>query len=404
MVENGLEYFENKKVLLLQGPVGPFFKRLAEDINSLNADIYKINFNGGDWFFYPKNSINFRGSIENWPRFFSDFIEKYEIEMVILFGDCRDYHRIAHSIAGEKNIEIGVFEEGYVRPDYITFERFGVNGFSLLPRKRDFYDILEVKDTIISDVNFVGNTFWYAAWYASLYYCFSVFLRPLFRYYVHHRPLELSESVNWMKAFWRKWLYKYNERGIQHTLITQNKKNYFLAPLQISTDAQIHKHSDFSSVEVFIKRIISSFSAHAPKKMLLIIKHHPLDRGYHDYSGLILRLSKDYNVSERVMYIHDQHLPTLLEHARGVVLINSTVGLSAIHHGAPLKTCGSAIYDIEGLTYQGSLDNFWHDAEHFNLDKDLYKRFKGYVVKNKQINGNFYRRLKGSKLKSGVLW
>lgn len=44
-----------------------------------------------------------------------------------------------------------------------------------------------------------------------------------------------------------------------------------------------------------------------------------------------------------IFYIHDQHLPALLEHARGAMMINSTVGLSAIHHNTPLKVCGTAI-------------------------------------------------------------
>ncbi|HZF70872.1 MAG TPA: capsule biosynthesis protein, partial [Sulfuricurvum sp.] len=214
----------------------------------------------------------------------------------------------------------------------------------------------------------------------------------------------LFESIYWIKAVYRKWLYKYYERGIQEYLLKENSKNYFLVPLQIATDAQIREHSDFRSVEIFIKRIMSSFSAHAPKQNLLIIKHHPLDRGYHDYSRLIYRLAEKYNISERVKYIHDQHLPTLLEHAKGVVLINSTVGLSAIHHSAPLKTCGTSIYNIEGLTYQGKLENFWNDAESFKVDRELYRRFKGYVVNYKQINGNFYHRLKGSKFKSGIDW
>ncbi|MDD5159929.1 MAG: capsular biosynthesis protein [Sulfuricurvum sp.] len=404
MVENGLEYFRNKKVVFLQGPVGPFFKRLFEDFLTVNTESYKINFNGGDWFFAPNNSINFKGSLEEWPQFFLDFIEEHRIDTVILFGDCREYHRIAHTIAHQNNIEIGVFEEGYVRPDYITFERFGVNGFSLLPRNRDFYDKLETKETLTPDVDFVGNTFWHAAWYAFIYYAVSVFLSPLFRHYKHHRPLKLWEATYWIKAILKKWYFKYYERGIQDNLVKENSKNYFLAPLQISTDAQIREHSDFRSVEIFIKRIISSFSDHAPITNLLIIKHHPLDRGYHDYSELIYRLAAKHNIVKRVKYIHDQHLPTLLEHAKGVVLINSTVGLSAIHHSAPLKTCGTSIYDIDGLTYQGKLENFWNDADTFNVDRELYRRFKGYVINYKQINGNFYHRLKKSRFKSGILW
>ena len=45
--------FSNKKVLLLQGPVGPFFKYLAQDLEKENAQVFKLNFNGGDHFFIP---------------------------------------------------------------------------------------------------------------------------------------------------------------------------------------------------------------------------------------------------------------------------------------------------------------------------------------------------------------
>lgn len=404
MVSLGLESFKNKNVVFLQGPVGPFFENLMEDFFDVGATVYKINFNGGDWYFSSHNVVNYRGSLEEWEGFFSRFIKKNTIDTVILFGDCRDYHRVAHTIADKNGLNIGVFEEGYVRPDYITFENFGVNGHSQLQRNRDFYDALMQDEYTIPDTLHVGNTFWASAWCAIVYYFFSALLYPAFRHYHHHRPLNLFEGLFWIRSMYRKWGYRFLERNIYLSLMTNQSKNYFFAPLQISTDAQIHEHSDFTSVEAFIERIISSFSSYSPLNTLLVIKHHPLDRGYHDYSELINQLSKKYNLLDRIKYIHDQHLPSLLEHARGVVLINSTVGLSAIHHGAPLKACGNAIYDMEGLTYQGRLDDFWHDAESFRVDSDLYQRFKGYVVKNKQINGNFYHRLKASKLKSGVLW
>ncbi len=375
-----------------------------EDFLNVGATVHKINFNGGDWYFSPNNVVNYRGSLEEWGKFFAHFIENYKINTVILFGDCRDYHRIAHTIADKNGLNIGVFEEGYVRPDYITFENFGVNGHSQLPRKREFYDALSVRDYTISDTVHVGNTFWSAAWCAILYYFFSALLRPIFSKYIHHRPLNLFETFFWIRSMFRKFIYKLSERKIYSYLVQNQSKKYFLVPLQISTDAQIREHSDFSSVENFIKKVISSFAVHSPKENLLVIKHHPLDRGYHDYSKLIYSLANKYHIVDRIKYIHDQHLPTLLEHTKGVVLINSTVGLSAIHHSAPLKTCGTAIYDIDGLTYNGTLDDFWSESENIDVDRDLYERFKGFVINNKQINGNFYCSLKESTLKSGVLW
>ena len=40
--------FCGKRVLLLQGPVGPFFSNLAHDLRHAGAEVLKVNFNAGD--------------------------------------------------------------------------------------------------------------------------------------------------------------------------------------------------------------------------------------------------------------------------------------------------------------------------------------------------------------------
>ena len=52
MLDRGLDQFKGKRVLLLQGPVGPFFTRWAEDLRQAGAQVFKVNFNAGDWFYY----------------------------------------------------------------------------------------------------------------------------------------------------------------------------------------------------------------------------------------------------------------------------------------------------------------------------------------------------------------
>lgn len=42
-----LKKFSGKNVLLLQGPVGGFFRKIATKIPK--AKVYKVNFNGGDY-------------------------------------------------------------------------------------------------------------------------------------------------------------------------------------------------------------------------------------------------------------------------------------------------------------------------------------------------------------------
>jgi hypothetical protein len=92
-----------------------------------------------------------------------------------------------------------------------------------------------------------------------------------------------------------------------------------------------------------------------------------------------------------VRYIHDQHLPTLFMHAVGAVVVNSTAGLAAIHQRVPTKVMGNAIFDMAGLTWQGTIDSFWRAGEATAIDYDLYLRFRSYLIRNCQINDSFYR-------------
>lgn len=402
MIREGLSVFNGRRVLLLQGPVGPFFKRLAKDLQQAGAVVHKINFNGGDWAFYSGHANNFRGSARDWPAYFEKYLAAYDIDMVLLFGDCRPLHRAAHEIATRHNIEIGVFEEGYVRPDYITLELHGVNGNSNIPRDPRFYTKSAPVDPVTTYS--VGNTFWFAAMWAILYYTASTFLSLFFYHYEHHRPLGMLEGLPWVRSAWRKMYYKKLEKGIQQELTGSLSQKYFLVPLQVHNDAQVKIHSDFESISIFIETVILSFARYAPSDAHLIIKHHPMDRAYRDYNNLIGLLASTHQVDKRVRYIHDQHLPSLLTHARGVVVINSTVGLSALDHDTPLKVCGNAIYDMQGLTFQAGLDKFWRTASTARTDVELLQRYLNYLITHTQLNGSFYRRLNIPFSHSGLVW
>jgi capsular polysaccharide export protein len=364
MITGGISIYKDKRVLLLQGPMGPFFRRLAADLERAGAQTCKVNFNGGDCLFSPGRAIAFRGRMEEWPAFFERLLIDRQIDIVLLFGDCRPLHREAHAIATKRGLDIGVFEEGYVRPDYITLEQFGVNGYSLIPRIPAFY--FRQPKVHIPPTLHVGKAFGSWAWWTILYYGASILSRPLFPHYRHHRPLTVGEALPWMRSAWRKLKYRVKERGVQSEL--------------------------------------ASFAEHAPAGTLLVFKHHPMDRGYRDHTRLLRLLSEAYGIRNRVRYIHDHHLPTLLEHARGVVVINSTAGLSALHHGTPVKVCGAAIYDMQGLTFPGTLDDFWKDAQDSPVNGELYERFRSYVIGYTQLNGNYYRRLRLPGSEAGLVW
>ncbi|MEP7300660.1 MAG: capsular biosynthesis protein [Caldimonas sp.] len=381
-------------MLLLQGPVGPFFATVAAGLRRVGAaEVHKINFNGGDWLFYPRGATPFRGNHNDWAAFFEQYVTRHRIDAVIAFGDCRPVHRAAFKATAARGISAWAFEEGYVRPNYVTFEEHGVNGFSLLPTAPAFYAGLPPVEP--EQEREVGSTFSATARWAMQYYVAAALLRPWFSPNLHHRPLRLSESLPWVRGFWRKHRYRAAEKGLLPQLQTVDSNRYFIVPLQVGTDSQVHTHSGFDSVTDFLRRVVESFAAEAPDDLKLVVKHHPLDRGYHDYTELLRTLAEQHGLHERLLYVHDLHLPTLLEHARGAIVINSTVGLSALHHGTPVIALGKAIYHMPGLTFQGSLDEFWHEAPAYPPDRTLFWKFRHYVIARTQLLGSFYKPLPG---------
>ena len=402
MIASDLGFFTGRRIMMLQGPMGPFFNRLKHDLLSVATSVIKIDFNGGDCLFSDKSAIQFRGTKSEWPQFLEQIIHSHQIDTLLFFGDCRRYHVQAKQIAEKCGITVGVFEEGYVRPDYITFELVGVNANSTISRCPE--DYLALQRLEIPKVIYCENPLWHAIVWSTLYYSAAILLGFLYPNYEHHRPLTIAESWPWIRSYFRKVWYGFLERNIQAELINKLSGKFFLVPLQVHNDSQLAVHSNFSCVQNFIYVVVQSFARSAPQDSYLILKQHPLDRGYNNHRSWITELTKVLKVDQRVKYIHDQHLPTLLQHSAGVVVVNSTVGLSALHHNKPTKVLGKAIFDLAGLTYQGQLDDFWCASSSFIVNRELYEKFINFVILRTQINGNFYRRLRDMNNKSGVVW
>jgi len=390
-----------KNILLLQGPNGPFFKRLAEEIKKEGAFVVKVNLNGGDFFFYPGAQYNFKGQFNEWENFLENIISTHKIDTVLIFGQNRIYHEIARNLTQKHKIDLGVFEEGYMRPHYVTFEKGGVNLKSKLSKDPLFYlQQPAVSPLIIATP--VEHAFLAMAWCASLYYLMASLLKPFYKHYRHHRKLSLTEALPWIKAIYRRYLYAFLEKNVLKRLIESHDQAYFLVPLQVHNDAQIREFDKLDDTEHFIKNTMYSFSKFAPKENLLVLKHHPLDRGYRDYKNLINDLSHRYKLTGRVMYVHDLHLPTLLKHARGVIVINSTSGMQALHHQVPTLVLGDTPYNLRGLTYQKPLHQFWKEAHKYVPDPLLYQKFSVYLIEHTQLNGSFYTNLKTEKAIAGL--
>ena len=378
-----------QRCLLLQGPMGPFFERLAETLRAHGQQVWKVNFNGGDDRYYRgPNRIAFTGSLAQWPARFRELLSSLQIDAVVLFGQSRPWHEAAIEEARLAGVTVFVLEEGYVRPDFITLEVGGVNAESSLPRDPAFYRRLTPTPPPLPLPT--GQRFRDAAGFAMAYALAMWWGRKDYPHYQHHRCLHpVKEGLRWVRGGGRKWWYRWQERHLLSFLAAPAQhKRFFFVPLQVHNDAQISHHSPFHDVAEFIDAVLASFARHAPADTALVIKHHPLDRPYKDYGDQIQKRVAELGLASRVLYVHDLHLPTLLKHARGVVTVNSTTGLQSLYHGTPVITLGECLYAIQGLVHPGPLDSFWADPG--PVDPELFLRFRSHLVCETQLNASYY--------------
>ena len=375
----------HRHVLLLQGKMGGFFHRFSTFLQTQNIQVSKINFNAGDAFFYHHpNTHEYTGTLAQFSSWLQAFIAEHNIDAVVCFGDCRPHHTQASCISEKLGISFFVFEEGYLRPDYITLQEYGINGNSRL-KIADIKALNKANDKPL----YTHNRFYRLSIAAIVYYIVTWLYKSRYPHYSHYRGMTAwQEAIAWLKAPWRKLQGYLPDKKLQKRLTKQESDNYFLISLQVHNDSQITHHSDYRDVVQFIDEAIASFAGHADEAQLLVFKHHPLDRGHRDYRELVGSLAMRYQVSQRVFYGCDMHLPTLMKHSIGMVTINSTTGLQSVYHKKPTKVMGRAIYDTPKLTDTKSLDDFWQHPK--SPDNEFYLRFREYLIEQTQINGAFY--------------
>ena len=379
-----------RHTLMLQGPMGDFFSDLATLLEARGQTVTKVHFNGGDEvFWHHAGALRFNGAAAELGAWLGSLMQARRIDALVVFGQMRPIHRIAREVARAMNVEIFVFEEGYLRPDYVTVERRGVNGLSRMPRLASFYQQQPVEPTPAPVPT--HQNIWRMSLIATIYSWSVALLKPWYWRQSYHREINpVVEALRWIRGATRQRVFAWAERHQLRELTDPTRsKRWFLLPLQVKGDSQVVDHSRFRDMPHLLDEVVASFAAHAPADAVLVVKHHPMDRAYTEYGAHIRALRRRHGLdARRLRYLHDQHLPTLLHHARGVVTINSTVGLQSLLHGTPVITLGESVYQIPGLVYGGSLQAFWHAPG--TVDRGLFERFRAHLVSSTQLNASFY--------------
>lgn len=376
-------------ILFLQGMASRFFGRLGDALKARGYRVHRINFNGGDFVFWPGGS-SYAGTLAEWPAFLRRYLSERGITDIILFGDCRPLHRAAIAVAADHGIAVHVFEEGYMRPNWITLEPDGVNAHSTLSRDPEWIEQAAAGLPSWPPGVAVRNNMWRRAVEDIAYKLASQILAWRFPKYDSHRPWPwLVEYKNGARRFFAK------RRGRHRLTETMDRLGrmgtpYFVFPLQLDADSQIRFHSQFGGIVQAIGFVVASFARSAPADATLIITEHPLDTSPFDWRSIVAACAGTAGIADRVQFFEQGSPERLLQECRGVVTVNSTLGYLALSFGKPVIALGAAIYNLPRLTFQGGLDAFWKNPQ--APDAALFDAFRRVLGTHSQINGAFFSR------------
>lgn len=378
--------------LFLQGPHGPFFDRLGRMLRAAGARVVRVGFNRGDEAFWSDRAsyVAFTDPLDAWPGRVAELFAEHGVTDLVLYGDTRPVHALAIAEARRRGITVHVFEEGYLRPYWVTYERGGSNGNSRLmqlpvARMREILAGADF-DNVEAPAHW-GDTR-HHVFYGALYHAFVLLANGRYRNFRPHRNLTVRQEF---RLYLRRLLLM-PAQWVERLVVTERIKRggfpYHLVLLQLAHDASFRDHGPFNSMSEFAEQVIAGFAAGAPRHHHLVFKAHPLEDGRTPIHRDIRRLARAHGVAGRVHFVRGGKLKRLLDNARSAVTVNSTAAQQALWRGLPLKVFGRAVYDKPEFVSTQSLRDFFRQPT--RPDSRAYRDYRHFLLETSQIPGGFY--------------
>lgn len=355
---------KKRKILIVQGDWESGMSLLALDLKDAGHEVGKVFFCAPDiiYKFRGVPTHLFRKPLADFEVWLRELVRTEGYDTFFLYNHYRPYNQIAWKMAEELDLGCHVFELGLIRPNCVTV--FSQKTQPLPTLAEEWAKLLAggAPPKVVETPPEICQVSTPAKLVA---FCTNFFISrvtsPLFPNFVDQRSMKLwSHFKHGVIHLWR-FMERSRDCEYDDLFSGEMSGNYYAVPLQVHSDTQITMCSDFKSIEQFIKVVVKSFAHHAPEGTKLVFKVHPMDRGYKDYTDLISGLNHRVG-GDRILYVDRVHLPTLLSHSKGVVNINSSVGISGLVHHVPVMTLGRAVYDLPELTFNSTLHEFWSDA------------------------------------------
>ncbi|WP_369696990.1 capsule biosynthesis protein [Paracoccus albicereus] len=354
--------------------------------------MWRAGFNAGDEFFWSDRNrfIPHAGPVEDWPDHLKRIIDEKGVTDIVLYGDVRPVHAAARKAAAVRGLRLHVFEEGYLRPYWISYERGGSNGHSALTRM----SIDEMRRTLRHAEEGLERppTHWGDTRQHKFYGAFYHFLilaanrrYPRFR---SHRAITVRREFRLNLRRLLVTPLQSVQRRLAERRLQRGGWPFVLVLMQLEHDASFQAHSDFKRIEDFTDLCLKEFAQNAPCYHHIVFKAHPLEDGRSDIRAAIFRTAERLGIADRVHWVLGGRLSQTMGQCRSVVTVNSTAAQQALWRGLPVKALGRAVYSKPELVSDQSLGDF---MRHPKLpDRAAYRDFRDFLLQSSQVPGGYY--------------
>lgn len=350
----------HRSFVFLQGPTSGAFRDLGRALAARGHAVHRTNFCFGDMLFWRgRDAERFKGTRDEWPEYLARVLEERQATDIVYFADRFPYHREAQQVARAMGVRCVSMEYGYIRPDWLILEEGGQSAYSHFPNDLDqirktAQDLPALNRKPLYTISATEEAIKEAGFHLT-----NALTQPFNR---HYRPERVHSPLIEFPAYIPRFIRRARNAKVAAAKVAELQKRdvpQFIVPLQMQGDYQIRANAPVGYQYGFVNQIMESFKRAASKDALLIFKLHPMDNGLINWAKFVSETAERFGLTERVHFLDGGDLGALFKKASGCIVVNSTTGMHSLLAGVPTKTMGVAVYDIDGVTYQGSLDEFW---------------------------------------------
>lgn len=187
----------------------------------------------------------------------------------------------------------------------------------------------------------------------------------------------------------RKWYQKTKAPASSEALSLDF--SYVFVPFQVHDDTQVIIHSpyirDMKELTAWVAESVKRHNQTNNDNLRIIIKEHPSDSGRTNYDSL----KKMY---PEITFLRTYSTEALINKAKAVITINSSVGIESLLKHKKVITLGNAGYSIDGIVKKASsIEDLASalDCIETNVDKNLINHFLYYIRYIYSVEGSWRR-------------